>query len=186
MNGPSVSCWVPDPYALQGPHRRGHLFIISVSIYWGHHSSHSPSEWTRATPPLFFCMLAFSSRSALKWSYVCWSVCMTEEDRGAETNDGIIIPAAVFKEQNSEMVENRFESESHSLVSDSAIPCTVAAMLLCLWTSPGQNTGVGRHCLLQEIFPTRGLNPGLLLCRLILCHLSRQGSPRTALYVLAA
>ena len=44
---------------------------------------------------------------------------MTEEDRGAETNDGIIIPAAVFKEQNSEMVENHFESESHSLVSDS-------------------------------------------------------------------
>ena len=119
VNGPSVSCWVPDPYALQGPHRRGHLFIISVSIYWGHHSSHSPSEWTRATPPLFFCMLAFSSRSALKWSYVCWSVCMTEEDRGAETNDGIIIPTAVFKEQNSEMVENRFESESHSLMSDS-------------------------------------------------------------------
>ena len=28
--------------------------------------------------------------------------------------------------------------------------------------SPGQNTGVGCHSLLQGIFPTQGLNPGLL------------------------
>ena len=26
---------------------------------------------------------------------------------------------------------------------------------LCLWDSPGKNTGVGSHCLLQGIFPTR-------------------------------
>ena len=26
--------------------------------------------------------------------------------------------------------------------------------------SPGKNTGVGCHALLQEIFPTKGLNPG--------------------------
>ena len=29
------------------------------------------------------------------------------------------------------------------------------------WNSPGQNTGVGSHSLLQGIFPTQGLNPGL-------------------------
>ena len=34
-----------------------------------------------------------------------------------------------------------------------------------LWGSPGKNTGVGCHSLLQEIFPTQGLNPGLLYCR---------------------
>ena len=28
--------------------------------------------------------------------------------------------------------------------------------------SPGKNTGVGCHALLQEIFPTQGLTPGLL------------------------
>ena len=28
--------------------------------------------------------------------------------------------------------------------------------------SPGQNTGVGSLSLLQGIFPTQGLNPGLL------------------------
>ena len=29
------------------------------------------------------------------------------------------------------------------------------------WNSPGQDTGVGSLSLLQEIFPTQGLNPGL-------------------------
>ena len=44
--------------------------------------------------------------------------------------------------------------------------------------SPGKNTGVGCHALLQGIFPTQGLNPSLLLCRWILYHLSHQGRPR--------
>ena len=34
--------------------------------------------------------------------------------------------------------------------------------LLCPWDSPGQNTGVGCHSLLQGIFPTQGSNPSLL------------------------
>ena len=51
------------------------------------------------------------------------------------------------------------------------------ARLLCPWDSPGQNTGVGSHSLLQGIFPTQGLNPHLLRCRQILHHLSHQGSP---------
>ena len=34
--------------------------------------------------------------------------------------------------------------------------------LLCPWDSPGKNTGVGCHALLQGIFPTQGSNPGLL------------------------
>ena len=37
---------------------------------------------------------------------------------------------------------------------------------------PGQNTGVGCHALLQRIFPTQGLNPGLPHCRQVLYHLS--------------
>ena len=47
--------------------------------------------------------------------------------------------------------------------------------------SPGKNTGVGCHDLLQVIFPTQRLNPGLLHCRWILYHLSYQGSPQTCL-----
>ena len=44
--------------------------------------------------------------------------------------------------------------------------------------SPGKNTGMGCHALLQGIFPTQGLNPGLPHCRQILYHLSHWGSPR--------
>ena len=42
---------------------------------------------------------------------------------------------------------------------------------------PGKSTGVGCHFLLQQIFPTQGLNPGLPYCRQTLYHLSHQGSP---------
>ena len=42
--------------------------------------------------------------------------------------------------------------------------------------SPGKNTGVGRHGLLQGVFPTQGSSSGLPHCRLIY-HLSHQGSP---------
>ena len=51
-----------------------------------------------------------------------------------------------------------------------------APQLLCLWNSPGKNTGVGCHSLLQGILPTQGSNPGLLRYRQILYHLSHQGS----------
>ena len=44
--------------------------------------------------------------------------------------------------------------------------------------SPGKNTEVGCHALLQGIFPTQGLNPGLLPYRWILYRLSHQGNPR--------
>ena len=37
--------------------------------------------------------------------------------------------------------------------------------LLCPWDSPGKNTGVGCHLLLQGIFPTQGSNLCLLHCR---------------------
>ena len=45
------------------------------------------------------------------------------------------------------------------------------------WNSPGQNIGVGSLSLLQGIFPTHGLNPGLLNCRWDLYQLSDQGGP---------
>ena len=48
-----------------------------------------------------------------------------------------------------------------SVVSNSFPPCELQpARLLCPWDSPGKNTGVGCHSLLQGIFPTQGLNPG--------------------------
>ena len=41
--------------------------------------------------------------------------------------------------------------------------------------SPGKNTGVGCHALLQGIFSTQGSNPGLPHCRRILYCLSHHG-----------
>ena len=53
----------------------------------------------------------------------------------------------------------------------------ISWMLLCSWNSPGKNSGVDSHSLLQGIFPTQGSNPGLPHCGQILFHLSYQGSP---------
>ena len=39
---------------------------------------------------------------------------------------------------------------------------TVASRSLCPCNSPGKNTGVGCHAILQVIFPTQGLNTCLL------------------------
>ena len=70
------------------------------------------------------------------------------------------------------------ESVSCSVVSDSLWPHELwLTRLLCLWNSPGKNTGVGSHTLLQGIFPTQGSNPGSPHCRQILYHLSHQGIP---------
>ena len=55
---------------------------------------------------------------------------------------------------------------------------TVAPQAPLSIDSLGKNTGVSCHSLLQGIFPTWGLNPGLLHCRQILYHQSHQGSPR--------
>ena len=47
----------------------------------------------------------------------------------------------------------------------------------CPWNSPGQNTVVGSLSFLQGLFPSQGLNPGLLHCKWILYQLSHKGSP---------
>ena len=67
-----------------------------------------------------------------------------------------------------------FFVESCSVMSNSLWPHG----LYSPWNSPGQNTGVGSLSLLQGIFSTQGLNPGLLHCRQILYQLSHKGSPR--------
>ena len=59
-----------------------------------------------------------------------------------------------------------------SVMSDSLRPCGLPTRLFP-WDSPGKNTGVGCHALLQGIFMTQWLNPHLLQllhCREILYH----------------
>ena len=65
---------------------------------------------------------------------------------------------------------NESESVHRSVMSHSLRPRRLwPSRLLSPWNSPGRNTGVGSHSLLQGIFPTQGLNSG---CRHILCPLS--------------
>ena len=47
--------------------------------------------------------------------------------------------------------------------------------LLCPRNSPGKNTGVNSHSLLQGIFPTQELNPGLPHCRVIVIDMRAAG-----------
>ena len=61
---------------------------------------------------------------------------------------------------------------SHSVMSNSLRPHG----LYSPWNSPGQNAGVGSLSLLQGIFQTQELNPGLLHCRWILYQLTYQFS----------
>ena len=70
---------------------------------------------------------------------------------------------------------------SCSVVSNSLQPHGLQpTKLICLWNSPSKNTGVGRHSLLQGIFPTQGSNPGLLHCGQIL-FTERHGWSREAM-----
>ena len=56
-----------------------------------------------------------------------------------------------------------------SVMSDSLRPYGLQpTRLLYPLDSPGKNTGMGCHALLQGIFLTQGLNPHLLHCRQIL------------------
>ena len=49
--------------------------------------------------------------------------------------------------------------------------------------SPGKNAGVGYHVLLQGIFPTQGLNSGLLHYRQIFFIISDTREAHSALYL---
>ena len=62
-------------------------------------------------------------------------------------------------------LQSKRESVSHSIGSNSLwLHGLQPARLLCPWKSPGKNTGVDSHSLLQRIFLTQGLNPALLHC----------------------
>ena len=63
-----------------------------------------------------------------------------------------------------------------SHVSFFAIPWTVANQAFLTWDSPGKNSGVGCHALLQGIVLAQELNWGLLHCQQIL-HQLLPGKP---------
>ena len=91
--------------------------------------------------------------------------------------------------------DNKEHTHTHThtysdLQWDCAVLCLVVQLCLTLCDSmdcspgssvhgdsPGKNTEVGFHALLQGIFPTQGSNPVFQHCKQILYHLSHQGPP---------
>ena len=65
--------------------------------------------------------------------------------------EGVGTNSTVCKRQHKFCLSGMSDSLSMSAMSDSYSPWTVAARLLCSWDSPGKNTGVGSHSLLQGI-----------------------------------
>ena len=115
------------------------------------------------------------------YSYILFFICMHTFSFVDYYKVLSIVPCAIQQTLSGYLLyiyiyssEFESESESHSVVSDLLKPCG----LYSPWNSPGQNIGVGSWSLLQGIFPTQGLNPGLPHCRQrILYQLSHQGSP---------
>ena len=106
-------------------------------------------------------------------TFVCLSLFNCEMDKIV----GYIAQVVRIEER---IVINNWKSES---ISCPVMPYSLwphglqPIRLLCPWNSPSKNTGVACHSLLQEIFLTQGLNPGLLHCRQTLYRLNRQGKP---------
>ena len=122
---------------------------------------------------------------SLRRSSYSYSAALTEHKRGIPTFfPCAILSSSVFWSSASNfsisscLSSPESESVSCSVVTDSWWPHGLQpARLLCPWTSPGKNTGVGCHALLQGIFLTQGLNLGLPHWRQILYCLSFQGHP---------
>ena len=66
------------------------------------------------------------------------------------------------------------EVKSLSRVRLFVTPWMQPTRLLSPWNFPGKSTAVGCHFLLQEIFLTQGLNPGLPHCRQTLYPLNHK------------
>ena len=140
-------------------------------ICWASVSASQPPElWQRsfccfhATPSVVFC-----DNSPQKFAK-----CISRQ------KDGVHPTAKPEALQEQQCLHMKWWWVSRSVVSNSLRPCGLQpARLLCPWDSPGKNTGVGCHALLQGIFPTQGSNLGLLQCRQILYCLSQQSRPPT-------
>ena len=104
-----------------------------------------------------------------KWSHMIWApVCLA-----AFAYHNIVQVHLHYGTYQHFILSHVMTCESHSVVSDSLQP----RGLYSPWNSLGQNTGVDSLCLLQWIFPTQGLSPGLPRCRQVLYQLSHKRSP---------
>ena len=123
--------------------------------------------------------LWFKSPCSLRsWLYNTWQLPPTPPLQGKQRSWGKTGRA----ERGGFLLQPRRQWESESVhcsvLSDCLRPHGLwPSRLRCPWDSPGKNTGVGCHFLLQGLFPTQVSNPSLPHCRQTLYCLSHQGSP---------
>ena len=111
-------------------------------------------------------------------SILAWEIPWTEEPGGLQSVGSQKSWTQLRDQTTTKQIAFPTEgnSVSSSVVSDSLRPHGLwPTRLLCLWNSPGNNTGVGCLFFLQGIFLTQGLNLGFLHCRQILYSRSHQG-----------
>ena len=109
-------------------------------------------------------------RSYLAWKYVPSSTCISPIKYGQEGSLWKVISGPRFlKKLTTFSILSPPIHQVHACVLShfSAVrlfetPWTIATRLLCPWDSPGKNTRIGCHFLLQRIFLTQGWNPRLL------------------------
>ena len=118
-----------------------------------------------------------------------FSVTKTKERRGKEKKDVCPLllenprPLSPLQEPQTLSppweARTSYQSASCSVEPDCLQPHGLQpTRLFCPLDFPGKDTGVGCHFLIQGIFLTQGLNPGLLHCRQILYQLSYKGNPK--------
>ena len=113
-------------------------------------------------PPHTYCIIHSSLRGHLGCVHIVAVV------DNAPVNIGVHISSQI-----SVFLSFGFVCISLSVVFDSLGPHGLwPARFSCLWYSPGKNTGVDCHSLLQRNFPTQGSNPCLLHHRQVLYRLS--------------
>ena len=83
---------------------------------------------------------------------------------------------SVWLEREKKNVTSKGRIQDRKMSAHSLSPKSESESFLVMSNSlhTGQNTGVGSLSLLQVIFPTQGLNPGLPHCRQILYQLSHR------------
>ena len=110
-----------------------------------------------------------ASAAAAKSLQLCLTLCDPIDGSPPDSSVPGILQARIL-----EWVAISFSRKVKVAQSNSLQPHGLSARLLCLWSSPSQNSQLGSHSLLQEIFPIQGLNPGLPHCRQFLYRLSHQ------------
>ena len=148
-----------------------------MSFFWANKSNWSPMAQTVKNLPVVWETWVWSlgwedsleKRMATHPSIIAWRIPWTEEP-GRLQSMGSQRVGQYWGTNTFTLICMKSESESHSLMPHSLW----SHELYSLWNSSGQNTGMGSLSLLQRIFPTQGLNPGLPHCRQILYQLSHR------------